>query len=694
MKMKKMKQTKQEKKKSQTFKLNLAQKEALTSLDLVRMKGTKKGVAVLPTGTGKTILSIQDSLKFKGNILFCVHNIEILNQTIKAFKPFYKDMDYGVFNGIKKDSNHRLVFATAQTLGKHLSKFDRKHFDYIIIDEVHHYQAKTYKTIIEYFTPKFLLGLTATPYRTDNKDVFDLCGEPVYIMNISKAIKLGLLCKLKYWFVDNNLDFSKVEWKGNKYNEKDLNREFCIEEYDRAIYSEWVTKAKDRKTIMFCASTKHAKRMFEYFNKQGIKACAVHSAGLGYIKNGKPIWRFGHGGIGAYKRRSKIIQDYKDDKYQIICVMNVFNEGVDIPNAECVMMLRPTQSSIIFTQQIGRGLRTAKGKKDLLVLDFVGNCQKCDINLDVLSQLMGLDIIEYINKHQSSGKEVNTTPIEILNNGCSVRLRPDRIKVLKPQPTREDIIREYFNLKDVLKGCKTKREKERKIEEYKRKSQSISFVDGFLFNDKLEQEAKVELDITKTHSKPLDIKNTGFVKSTKEKDELRVKVISKISKGDKILILESPQLLTLKEIVKQGKEPSLIVIPNNKEYEELRKSLLEYKTDLNIHVINTSALQYLAHCDTTFNFMWLDYCGALCHYKTDLKVCLKKHRFSNTKLILTFNVMDLSKKEHSYYYTDCINYVLKSDTTNHFITLLEDISYRYKSNMYSVGFEMLARCGI
>jgi len=208
--------------------LNIAQREASNALELFRKKGNKKGVVVLPTATGKTYLAIHDSLKFNGKVLFVVHNIEILEQTIIAFKKFYPHVDtYGLFTGNRKDIDKRILFATTQTLTKHLNRFENDEFDYIIVDEVHHYQARTYKRIIQHFNPKFLLGLTATPYRMDNKSIFDLCGEEVYRMRMNDAMRENLICPIDYYQVDHNIDFTKIKYHSYNYSERDLNKKYA-----------------------------------------------------------------------------------------------------------------------------------------------------------------------------------------------------------------------------------------------------------------------------------------------------------------------------------------------------------------------------------------------------------------------------------------------------------------------------------
>jgi len=172
-----------------------------------------------------------------------------------------------------------------------------------------------------------------------------------------------------------------------------------------------------------------------------------------------------------------------------------------------------------------------------------------------------------------------------------------------------------------------------------------------------------------------------------DKIDIREKIISKIQNNDLVLLLESPELSALKEIEKQGIKPRKIIIPNNKEFKKLAEALKDYQTDLEIELINTSALQYLVDSKESFDFIWLDYCGAFSYYMKDLDILFAKH-LEKIKLILTYNLFDPAKDDDSYYFTRVIDYVLSKNETNK-IRLINDISYRYKKNMYSLGFKII-----
>lgn len=1013
---------------------NIFQQEALQSLEDT---DKNKGVVVMPTGTGKTFLA---SLWFKkqlesnpnSKLLFLCHNKDILSQANEGeFQNCLENLEinYGYYNGTEKNIQQS-TFATVQTLTRNLKKFNVDDFDYIIVDEAHHYQARSFKKVLEYFKPKFLLGLTATPNRTDGKSIYKICGEKIYEAKINDAIKKGLLTKINYWCVDNDIDFSDVKWNGNRYDEKDLNRKICVKEYDDAILEEYQETLRNKfnkmKTICFCATVEHVHRMAKLFNNNGISAVGLtgrHRLLEDKVPRGE---------------RGNIIKGFREGKYDIIFVRDLFNEGVDIPDCDSIMMLRPTQSHTIFTQQIGRGLRKAEGKEEVLILDFTGNAKKCIINLEVLGEIINKDIIKEIKK-ESFDKDA--FEIELINLGYKVRLSKKKFEYIKNikkninkedivkcfyklkkklgrvplkrdiindlgisnldytlllsmlgesregliRPTKEDIIdtywtikkglgrqpkaieiyhgyyfpkywdsyqnfltkigepirlstkdvskkeikEEYFRMKiklgrqpiqkdfserrksgaiiglrkiekifgkwtnllidlgeplnqnnifarDVTKkelidnfynlkrkkrglvvstdmrikkgskfginkysskfgswinflksidepyrqlyipkeylinelksmaiklghppsrkefgnraitlsqhynngweevikevfGDKTKERVcpictkdfsysisaypknvgklncsmkcrdvylnqkivgdngRRIINEYNkgRDAQSIARDIGisrnvlttyFKFNGikirnrkesreaiKLYNELKSNIKITskykpKTILPIKKIKRSGNkkaygglkkedYKSKEDKVDIRDKIISKINDGDNVLLLESPELLALKEIEKKRIKPNKIIIPNHLEFKKISEALKNYKTNLNIELINTSALQYLVDSEEKFDFIWLDYCGAFSYYMKDLDILFAK-KFEKMKLILTYNLFDPIKDDDNYYFTRTIDYVLDKVSGKSKVRLINDVTYRYKKNMYNLGFQI------
>ncbi|KHD37130.1 DNA helicase [Clostridium acetobutylicum] len=343
-----------------------AQIEALYELKKSRQEGFDRGIVVAATGIGKTYLAAFDSRSFK-KVLFVAHRQEILEQAETAFKSVREDIATGFFSGGDKSTDCDIVFATVQTLGqaRYLSEeyFEKNYFDYIVIDEFHHAAAKNYQNIINYFTPKFLLGITATPERMDNKDVFEICYyNVVYEVRLKEAINKGWLVPFRYYGIFDETDYSKITFKNGKYNEEELEKAFMIEKRADLILSHY-RKYNSEKALGFCSSRKHANYMAEYFCNNGIEACAVLSGDSMSYSMG----------------RKEALEKLRQGKIKVIFSVDMFNEGLDVPNIDMVMFLRPTESAAIFLQQLGRGLRKSCDKKYLNVLDFIGNYKKANL---------------------------------------------------------------------------------------------------------------------------------------------------------------------------------------------------------------------------------------------------------------------------------------------------------------------------
>lgn len=343
---------------------NQIQKEALKQLQHTRKLSNKMGVVVMPTGTGKTYLSAMDA-KLNGfkRILYIVHNLTILEQSKMAFRNiFNKNIVFGELSGKTKDNVHNadILFASKDTLRENniLKSFNPHHFDYIIIDEVHHSAAPSYAPILRYFKPKFWLGMTATPERTDQKDILELFNyNLVYECDVNKAIDNGFLVSYDYYGLTDNIDYSHIRYNGYRYNVQDLDKKLNIPKRNKAILSEYKHYLNGDKTIGFAVSINHARKLAKLFNNNGYKAIAIDSKD----KNAK-----------------EKIKAFKNNEYNVAFTVNMFNEGVDIPNVRGLMFLRPTESKTIFMQQLGRGLRLSPGKHKVIVLDFIGNYHKAN----------------------------------------------------------------------------------------------------------------------------------------------------------------------------------------------------------------------------------------------------------------------------------------------------------------------------
>lgn len=343
-----------------------AQIEALYQLRKTREEGMRKAIVVAATGIGKTYLAAFDSMEFK-KVLFVAHRSEILKQAERSFKSTREKVTTGFFMNSTRDTECDILFATVQTLGKkeYLNEeyFKKDAFDYIIIDEFHHAIAGNYKNIIDYFQPKFLLGLTATPDRLDNKDVFALCEyNLVYEVGLKAAINKGWLVPFRYYGIyDESINYEEIEYKNGKYNEKKLEEALSINKRAETILNNY-KKYNSKRALGFCTSKKHAQFMAEYFNSNDIPSCAVYS-----------------GEDEGSTERNEAISKLTKGEIRVIFSVDMFNEGLDIPSIDMVMFLRPTESPTVFLQQLGRGLRKYQDKKYLNVLDFIGNYKKANL---------------------------------------------------------------------------------------------------------------------------------------------------------------------------------------------------------------------------------------------------------------------------------------------------------------------------
>lgn len=341
-----------------------AQIEALYALEDSRSEGATKGLVQAATGVGKTYLAAFDSAKYE-RVLFVAHREEILKQAAVSFKNVRHSEDYGFFYGQQKDTDKSVIFASVATLGRkeYLTEdfFSPDYFNYLVIDEFHHAVNEQYQRIVNYFKPQFLLGLTATPERMDGKNIYEICDYNVpYEISLQEAINKGALVPFHYYGIYDETDYSSLHLVKGHYDEKELNEAYIgnVKRYD-LIYKYYI-KYRSKRALGFCCSRKHAEEMAKEFCKRGIKAVAVYSNADGEFS----------------EERDKAIDKLKNQEIRVIFSVDMFNEGVDIATLDLVMFLRPTESPIVFLQQLGRGLRTSKGKEYLNVLDFIGNYEK------------------------------------------------------------------------------------------------------------------------------------------------------------------------------------------------------------------------------------------------------------------------------------------------------------------------------
>lgn len=342
------------------------QVDILESLDADRERGKYKSLVVAATGTGKTVVAALDYKRLRRRhqdlkLLFVAHRREILEQSALTFRAVLRDGGFGEdwVDG-RTPSQWRHVFASIQTIHANgVSRFAADHFDMVIVDEFHHAMAETYQALLKHVCPRYLLGLTATPERTDGRSVAELFeGASTTELRLWDALDEGILCPFQYFAINDDVDLQQVSWEGGKYRVSELEQAYVargehraalVFENVRRIVADWTSM----RALGFCVSKRHAEFMAQQFQQFGASAAYVTADTPG-------------------PERDDLIRRLRDGELQVLFAVDLFNEGVDIPEVDTVLFLRPTESATVFIQQLGRGLRLCEGKPCLTALDFVG----------------------------------------------------------------------------------------------------------------------------------------------------------------------------------------------------------------------------------------------------------------------------------------------------------------------------------
>ena len=417
-----------------------AQIEALCALEQTRMEGAKRALVVAATGVGKTYLAAFDSKSFK-RVLFVAHREEILKQAAVSFHNIRNSDDYGFFNGTEKSMDRSVIFASVATLGRseYLNEryFSRDYFDYIVVDEFHHSVNNQYRRIVEYFKSEFLLGLTATPERMDGKNIYEICDYNVpYEISLKSAINKGMLVPFHYYGIYDDTDYSGIHIVRGKYDEKELNETYIGNVYRHDLIYKYYRKYGSKRALGFCCSREHAEEMAQEFCKRGIPSVAVYS----------------NSNSEYAEERSVAIQKLTDGEIRVIFSVDMFNEGVDIPSVDMVMFLRPTESPIVFLQQLGRGLRKSKGKEYLNVLDFIGNYEKAGSVRYLLTGSSKLERGSYDPADRSDFPDDCQIDFDMRLIDLFSEMDKRRLKL------KDKIINEYFRVKDLLEKAPSRLE--------------------------------------------------------------------------------------------------------------------------------------------------------------------------------------------------------------------------------------------
>ena len=366
---------------SETFSFDITpysyQQEILDKLEAERViRGHYRNLVVAATGTGKTVISVFDYKRFRKQnsdrpcrLLFVAHREEILKQSLYTFRGVLKDANFGeMFVGNYKPENIDNLFISIQTFNSQdfTSKTSPEFYDYIIVDEFHHAAAPTYQKLLAYYKPKILLGLTATPERMDGKNILEYFDNRVAAeIRLPEAIDRKLLAPFQYFGVTDIVDLDDLKWTRGGYDKTELSNIYTFNEHFANKRAEWVVQSLLKyvtdidavKGLGFCVSVEHAKFMSDFFNEHNIPSMYLVGSSSDEDR-------------GSAKKR------LVNGELRFIFVVDIYNEGVDIPEVNTVLFLRPTESLTVFLQQLGRGLRLAEGKECLTVLDFIGQAHK------------------------------------------------------------------------------------------------------------------------------------------------------------------------------------------------------------------------------------------------------------------------------------------------------------------------------
>lgn len=343
------------------------QQEILERLQVEReVRNHWRNLVVAATGTGKTVMAASDYKAFaekneRARLLFVAHREEILRQSLLTFRQVLCDYNFGEkWYGGEEPANYEYVFASKDTLNNRLKdlQLPADYYDYIIIDEVHHVAASSYRHIINYFKPKVLLGLTATPERMDGEDITqDFDGTISAEIRLDDALNKGLLAPFYYYGITDSVDYSEVAWDKGHYVASELSRIYTFNDARTAVIlrslQQYLTNIRDVRALCFCVDQEHAKYMASKFTLCGLKADVLTSQNA--------------------QMRGPLYRRLKNKEINYLFVVDMFNEGVDIPEVDTILFLRPTESLTVFIQQFGRGLRKAEGKTHVNIFDYVGN---------------------------------------------------------------------------------------------------------------------------------------------------------------------------------------------------------------------------------------------------------------------------------------------------------------------------------
>ncbi|NRA30587.1 MAG: DEAD/DEAH box helicase family protein, partial [Parvularculaceae bacterium] len=407
------------------------QLEALEALAATRAEGRRRALIVLATGLGKTFLAAFDIEAFERRcgravrVLFIAHRRELLVQAEETLSRVFPTKRFGWFAGDSSSLEGDIVLASIQKLSRraNLKKLHPEAFDYIVVDEVHHAAAASYRRVLSSIEPQFLLGLTATPDRADEADILGLFDDHMpYRADLGEGISRGLLVPFAYKGLKDTTDYAPIPWRSGRFSPAELAAAVQTERRMEIFWEAWKTTPGTR-SLIFCASIDHADYVRDWLADRDVKVESVHSRPGSYNRQ-EALELLGAGALDA------------------LCSVDLFNEGIDVKSVDRVVMLRPTESPVVFLQQLGRGLRTIEGKTSLQVIDFVGNHR---VFLDRVRTLLSL------SERPTTLRAFLAGDAEIaLPDGCSIDVELEAVQLLEkllPSGQGSELVRIYRELR-------------------------------------------------------------------------------------------------------------------------------------------------------------------------------------------------------------------------------------------------------
>lgn len=414
------------------------QKAALKSLEEMRRNHETIALIYHATGTGKTVTAVTDAKRFGKRTLFIAHTNELVNQAAETFRSLWSDVSVGIYMGSIKEKDAFVVCGSVQSVALHTEEFTETDFDYIIIDEAHHAAAESYQKLLAYFKPSFTLGLTATPERADDQDILSIFKNTAHKLDIKTAVEIGELVSVRCIRIHTNIDLTKVRFNSVRYNIRDLESKLFVPDRNNLIVDTFIEYVSTKRTVIFCASVKHAEEIAEKIRERGVAAMAVS------------------GGMKASDRR-EILTKFKQGEIKALCACDLLNEGWDCPETEVLFMARPTMSKVLYTQQLGRGMRLCEGKECLMVFDFVDNASQYNMPYS-MHRLLKL-------KDYHPGKRVLGTKKQMQEDDELYRKRekPDAIVDYPVSATDYEAV-DVFNWQDEAAGMLSQMEFIRRVD--------------------------------------------------------------------------------------------------------------------------------------------------------------------------------------------------------------------------------------